>query len=208
MITWLASYPRSGNTLYRMILYHVMGIETYSIYNDHDLTGMGAAEAVGHRKMTQSIDAYRESDEMFYVKTHGPPIDDSRAVYIVRDVRGAMISYAHYLQDIDGFKGDFETVLLRLITGNRWGGWSNHVRQWLGRSQTEMVRFEDLVKGEWAGVMVATDGLPDFAQLHARWPQFFRKGKAGSWRDEMPKNLEALCWHHHGKAMEWLGYER
>lgn len=210
MITWLASYPRSGNTLYRMYLYHMKGIETYSIYNDHDIEGMGASGAVGHRKMTQSVKACAEAPGMFYVKTHGMPLDDSQAIYIVRDVRDTLVSYAHYMQDIDGFKQEYEAILLQLITGNRWGGWSGNVLTWIERPATvDIVKYEDMVEGRWGILGMGIEGdMPSFSELNRQWPQFFRKGRVGAWREEMSDNLEALCWHHHGKVMERLGYER
>jgi hypothetical protein len=48
--------------------------------------------------------------------------------------------------------------------------------------------------------------MPDLASLHERWPQFFRKGKAGSWREEMPIGLHELFWRHHAQAMNACGY--
>lgn len=39
--------------------------------------------------------------------------------------------------------------------------------------------------------------VPDFEDLHSKWPSFFRKGKRGSWVDEMPDDLHWLFWDHH-----------
>lgn len=44
MIIWLASYPRSGNILLRIILKSVFGKETYSKYND--LKDIGANQKI------------------------------------------------------------------------------------------------------------------------------------------------------------------
>ena len=209
MIVWLASYPRSGNTLYRMLLYHLEGIETYSIYNDRDITKMGASEAVGHRKLAHSLDYYRRAPDAYYIKTHSLPKDDLLAVYIVRDVRDVMVSYAHYRQDIDGCGDDLDTILRRLIVGNRWGGWSTHVLRWITRDQTVMtVKFEDLVEQPETVFLNTEREAPEFEELHYNWPKFFRKGKVGGWKDEMSDEIEALCWKHHGKVMGRLGYER
>lgn len=209
MITWLASYPRSGNTLYRMFLYHLWDIPTYSIYNDRDITKMGAGDTVGHRQMTQPLGHYRKSDEMFYVKTHNLPSDHAPAVYIVRDVRDVMVSYAHYRQDMERCLDDFDTILRRLITGDRWGGWSEHITRWTDRSQTLLtVKYEDLVERPEAVFPEAKGKVPDFDHLHDKWPQFFRKGKTGGWKGEMKPSIERLCWEHHGEVMEKLGYER
>jgi len=35
---WLASYPRSGNTLLRVILKHCFGLSSQSVYHDSEFT--------------------------------------------------------------------------------------------------------------------------------------------------------------------------
>ena len=47
-VTWLASYPRSGNTLLRTILKHCFGLSSQSVYPDEEFSEPGVAEAVGH----------------------------------------------------------------------------------------------------------------------------------------------------------------
>ena len=76
---WLASYPRSGNTLMRNILYEVYGLSSGEFHREE-----------GH---------YLEEDYFShpFVKTHLLPLqlepsDSSiRAVYIVRDGRDALV---------------------------------------------------------------------------------------------------------------------
>ncbi len=50
MIVWLASYPRSGNTFFRVILNSIFDIKTYSIYDDKGDIGADekTSETVGH----------------------------------------------------------------------------------------------------------------------------------------------------------------
>jgi hypothetical protein len=43
------------------------------------------------------VDAARSSQETLLVKTHDLPDDDSPALYLVRDGRDALVSYAHYI---------------------------------------------------------------------------------------------------------------
>jgi hypothetical protein len=81
MIIWIASYPRSGNNFTRNTLERVFGIKTHAIYDEPRQPKIDVATA-------------RASDETFLVKTHDLPIDDSPALYLVRDGRDALVSYA------------------------------------------------------------------------------------------------------------------
>ena len=43
--------------------------------------------------------------------------------------------------------------------------------------------------------------------LDPQWRQkFSRRGKSGSWKDEMPDDLHQLFWSLHGDVMRRLGY--
>jgi hypothetical protein len=79
MIAWIASYPRSGSTLLRIILYRCFGFETFSLYDD--LTDIGADRAVsdivGHRSHGMSARDFlaesRKSEKRVFIKTHERP---------------------------------------------------------------------------------------------------------------------------------------
>ena len=44
-------------------------------------------------------------------------------------------------------------------------------------------------------------------QSDADWrKKFFRRGKVGAWKDEMPEIMQQLFWDLHGETMEKLGY--
>ncbi len=81
---WLASYPRSGNTLLRMILNKVFGLQTASIYAGEIRTWQvagGLAEMVGHyENVDQNRAAYGAAflplKAFKIVKTHEAPLDD------------------------------------------------------------------------------------------------------------------------------------
>ena len=236
MIIWLASYPRSGNTFFRMLLHYTCGLKTYSIYNDPLFDRLEASDAIGHEPLPAPIQTLDRADEPYFVKTHDVPADDRPAIYLVRDGRDALVSFARFLQSFEQPRGHvkgivnnllgrtgFHTTLKNLITGRqRYGGWSGNVHAWLNRpaaAHTRVIRYEDLVAQpehvlgqamEGFGIsMSAHDGqsMPDMASLHARWPQFFRKGRAGSWREEMPPELHELFWRHHERVMVELGYD-
>ena len=63
MSVWLASYPRSGNTLLRTVLKQTMGLNSYSDEKIRPIVGLSvtAKEAFGHLPIEEPWDA-------FYVK--------------------------------------------------------------------------------------------------------------------------------------------
>jgi hypothetical protein len=175
-------------------------------------------------------------DQAVFLKTHGLPEDDQTPVlYLVRDGRDAVVSYAHYVRGrgTRSFKGlDFETALERIIKhghalkerpGQVPPGvtWSDHIQAWTARSApTELVRFEELIDDPPGTVARGLEGLridvperqhelPSFQELRKRRdPIMFRRGEAGAWRDEMPPRLQELFWELNQPQMEALGYSR
>ncbi|MEO1132290.1 MAG: sulfotransferase domain-containing protein [Cyanobacteria bacterium J06639_1] len=232
MIVWLASYPRSGNTFFRMLLHYKCGVNTYSVYADPDITGMGAADAVGHETLPAPIEELAQRDELYFVKTHERPADDDYpSIQLIRDGRDSLVSHARYLlkfywetddpirrfKQLVGFENYSRTLRNVILTS----GWSDHLMDWgkrRSRGQTVTVRFEDLVEdpdtalGEAIAKLnldrLTTDAgdIPSFEELQAQWPQFFRKGKVGAWKEEMSPKLQKLFWKHHAEAMNTFGY--
>ncbi|MEM6446900.1 MAG: sulfotransferase domain-containing protein [Cyanobacteria bacterium P01_D01_bin.123] len=232
MIVWLASYPRSGNTFFRMLLHYQCGVNTYSVYADPDITGMGAAGAVGHEILPAPIEELAECDELYFVKTHERPgKDDYPAIQLIRDGRDSLVSHARYLlkfywetddpirrfKQFVGFENYSRTLRNVILTS----GWSDHLMDWgkrRSRGQTFTLRYEDLVDDPdlWLSRalhsldlrQLTTDvgEIPSFEDLQKQWPQFFRKGKVGAWQEEMSPKLQELFWKHHGEAMHAFGY--
>jgi hypothetical protein len=235
MVVWLASYPRSGNTLVRMLLRYGFGLSTYSVFDDPLLSRQGSATTVGHLPLPDDPEALARRKELYLVKTHR--LEDAAsphpAIYIVRDGRDALVSCAHYqlryggprlvrklLEQLPRAVRDaaFRRALARMVGDTRFGGWSRNVSTWHERSApTITVRYEDLLgaplqvlRAACAEVGVgpsgATSDLPSFPSLSERWPGMFRRGVAGAWRDEMPEPIHEAFWRHHGDGMRLLGY--
>ncbi len=218
MRVWIASWPRSGNTLVRLLLRHLYAVPTPSVYDGLDKTECRLAG------MLDELSAV--AGETSFAKTHDFPreSDDSSAIYVVRDGRDAAVSYANYLRD--GLGGPVDPgatvgeLLEQIIAGDPFGGWSAHVTAWTTRraGRTVVIRYEQLVQQPVeiiANAMVALGvdlhlradaQLPSFAALHERWPVFFRRGKTGGWREVMTPRLHALFRARHGDAMRRLGY--
>lgn len=230
MIVWLASYPRSGNTFFRIVAKQAFGIETQSIYDDPALHKMGAADVVGHRDIDKPLEALEAETRRYLVKTHDSPSDGRPAIYLVRDGRDSLVSYAHYKMG-EGSSHNigparlvarrrFKKTLRQLVTsGDRFQSWSEHVESWLKReAPTSIVRFDELAQRPLDTVFTALvevgfevdkaerAQIPTFEELHDRWPSFFRCGRSGAWKSEMRGHIQQLFWIHHGTTMERLGY--
>lgn len=224
---WIASFPRSGNTYFRNILYYVYGIES----------------GTWHKETAFPVDD--DYDQYPFVKTHLLPHelvpDDPSipAIYLVRDGRDAVVSIAHQRSDLVAPGSDLNENMKEAIVaadGSFFGGWSANVNAWLLRAGL-VIRYEDLIRdpqvvfqrveqyielppADWSR-------LPTFEQLKTGKPKyggvskltdpqfnpeefsrkFFRKGKSGGWREEMPEDIHDLFWNYHGDTMERMGYE-
>jgi hypothetical protein len=229
MIVWLASYPRSGNTMLRLLLDVCFGLRSrdFNPVEPNRQSSIGEYMSWEHfLGEGQAFDSLRDSEQPHLLKTHDRPRDDHHALYIVRDGRDALVSYAHFLRHyeptaVDGM--DFQQVLEGLILGRLgYGSWSAHLEAWSKRpssAPTGWLRYEDMVASPVESVGAAlravnldvspTGKSPlNFEELHQRWPAFFRRGKVSSWRTEMSHANELLFWENHSEMMARFGYSR
>src|SRR3954468_8987783 len=133
MLVWLASYPRSGNTLLRTIFRNAFGISTYSVYNENearvfDAQGGGVTEMVGHANLGSSPEAFldqaRRSEAPVLVKTHDRPVDAERAIYVVRDGRAACVSYWHFRNELAQRPTSWDDIIHGTVFP---GSWTQHL---------------------------------------------------------------------------------
>jgi glycosyltransferase involved in cell wall biosynthesis len=224
---WLASFPRSGNTFFRNVLYEVYGLESSTF----------------HHEKGYFLDPKYASYP--FVKTHLLPSqlipNDATIpkVYLVRDGRDALISLAHHRKDIVEPGTDFEVNLLEAILaadGSYFGGWSENVKQWTQVADI-VIRYEDLIQDPIKEVEKLRkiidlpppqiEKLPTFESLKFGNPQYgsgvnlkvrpdnpeelaaknFRKGKKGGWKQEMSQPYQELFYELHGEVLRELGYE-
>lgn len=221
MIVWLASYPRSGNTLLRTILLRCFGLKTYSLYDDlADIGGRPQfSSAVGHLSHGLDKQSFYEraakSDQTFFVKTHDPPWDDAKALYIVRDGRSSIVSYYHYLKV---FCPDAKALLEDIIMGDcPFGSWSDHYESWrpAHRPNTLLLRYDELVCNPRQSIKTLSDFIacptlcleaPAFGDLKAIDANFFRSGNDASNIGELKGEELDLFWLMHGQVMGESGY--
>lgn len=212
---YLVSWPRSGNTLLRAILWQCFGIKSSSMHGESLLMQDGCRELVGADPGAGMI-----------IKTHccytsSSIPDDAQIIYLMRDGRDACVSYWHYYRDI------LKSVitLADIIKGNCiFGSWSDHVCGWTTR-RSICLSYEKLVPGRYQytdGAVVDRDvlqilgevvgTLPDRRDIapwytfHRAHPTFFRRGQRDSWRDEMTGDDLALFYKLHGDTMRQCGY--
>ena len=216
----LVSYPRSGNTFLRNVLFEVYGIESKTYH-------------------LESHGADPNWEESTIVKTHELPkslpqnLLSRKTVYLIRDGRDAVVSLAHHRSVVFDAKTDFESNLLEAINadeGSYFGGWSTHVLQWINRANL-VIHFEELIRdpiGQCERLRSIMDlpepkreRLPSFQSLKQGRPEYgsgkyvseynlaehwFRKGQVNGWKDEMSQNLSDRFWHLHGETMDYTGY--
>jgi hypothetical protein len=78
MIVWLASYPRSGNTFFRMLLHKIFGLRTHTLYsvaNDAELRREDTARLmrlIGQVELDCEVDMLRAEPGQHFVKTIFP----------------------------------------------------------------------------------------------------------------------------------------
>ena len=213
MKLWLASYPRSGNTLTRMILNECFGIKSTSVYLEENLalpTDQWLADRIGYWGDLHLIDS---SPEWVAVKTHGLPTDDAPAIYIIRDGRAAFVSYAQWLAASAGARPAYP----ELIRGDVWpGSWTDHFHAWNAavRKHTLLLRYEDLTLrqnetiatiGRFLDIQQKAPFTADFGELRSMYPTMF-------WRGSNQMNVADLGKHEklfrrlHGHTMQRLGY--
>jgi len=225
---WIASFPRSGNTFVRNILFEVYGLSSSEF----------------HREADYHLDMEYTSHP--FVKTHllpgqlDPGDPSIKSVYLVRDGRDAMVSIAHQRSDIVAPGSDFLENLQAAIYAEKdtfFGGWSRNVNEWI-RHADLILRYEDLLAdpiNQIERLRTIMDlpepdpsKIPTFEQLKSgnaaygarkSWgysddeskklaEKAFRKGVSKSWKSEMPDELHDLFWTYHGPCMEKLGYTK
>lgn len=155
MIVWLASYPRSGNTLLRQVLkacFHLDSCEGLELVPAHligpqDLRAKYYGSYLLEGDTEEFYHRARNASELILIKSHQVPRDDAKAIYIVRDGRLALRSFVKFQDTFHPNSSSFESVLLG---DHPYGDWATHYRVWCdaSRGETLVVRFEELVNAD------------------------------------------------------------
>lgn len=225
---WLASFPRSGNTFLRNALYEVYG-EKSNEYIASSSIDFGPKTQPYRFTKTHNLPyellQFGENFKSIYIVRDGRDALCS----IAHHRKDIIAPNSNYLANLE------EAIY---ASGNSFfGGWSKNVNLWLD-SCSLVIRFEDLVSNPYENLERISclvnlppphfDKLPTFDDLKFGIPEygagkgrlgseeairkkaqkFFRQGKVGGWKDDMPEELQQIFWSLHGETMERLGYSK
>jgi hypothetical protein len=224
MLVWLASYPRSGNTLLRQVLKGCFDLSSCDGLDvkPHPLHVQGAvrSELYGSYSVSGDPEEFyqraRSGSELVLLKSHQMPRDAEKAIYVVRDGRLALKSFIKYQDTYHPGASSFESLL---IGDHVYGEWTTHYRDWCGRERGEtlVLRFEELVDTDVALLARLAEflGLPGplrpwvnpQAQLRELAPVVFGPGHAlwqpePFWTETRLRQFLTL----HGPLLAELGY--
>lgn len=210
---WLVSYPRSGNTFFRNILYHAYGLDSKAFY-------------LGNEKHS-SVD-----NSVKITKTHHLPEDvpfqpEDIVIYLIRDGRDSVVSVAHQMSNITNPGSSFRQNVYRILfaeDNSLFGGWSRHVKAWKDYAHLT-IRFEELTTNPIQEVERIRDfwelPIPDPSKVPTFETQksgavkfkgknatlFFHRGKTGNWKSELTKAQISLVNLVHAKTLKECGFE-
>lgn len=226
MLVWVASYPRSGNSFFRLALHRLYGHRSVR-EQTRGVEPPGGGELACDLWTTLTDLELAADDGLYFVRTHDMPHESScPAIYLVRDGRDSLVSYAWFsLVRHQGLRPEevtpelYRQALHGVMhdTQGAYGGWSRNVLAWSRRPHTCVLKFEELIAAPERCIARVMEALvlpgeplgghaPSFAELQAARPHHFRRGAVGSWRDEFPADLLDEFWRLHGAGMEAAGY--
>jgi len=156
-LVWVASYPKSGNTWVRFLL--------YQYFHGKAENSIDVSRFIPDIHRPGNMQAARPTGGRLFVKTHfarGPqlPFQDrsEAAIYVIRHPRDAILSWLNYLKlNTDpakmGVDRDAQHVRTFLTLGGapeyakmKFGTWEQHFTSWLDGASfpVHLVRYEDL----------------------------------------------------------------
>ncbi len=270
-MVWLASYPKSGNTWLRSVYTALVqgavdinalmgdalaatraflevtpGVRTADLTHDEvDQLRPLADDAAAPR---MSGDRWRKVHDALLAGPAGlvvSPGATRAALYIVRDPRDVVVSFAHHssmsLEATVAYMADPGAAFYAgddarpLQVRQRLGTWSQHVLSWADATAfpVHVLRYEDCAeqpvqafgqafaaaglerteadvaaaveKASW-GRLRAQEREVGFRERAGHEVTFFRRGRAGSWRQELPAYLARQVERDHAAVMERFGY--
>ena len=199
------------------LLYGIQSGDRYGMYTD-------SIKSVFRQSIDKTVEEAGADSETYFLKTHERrESGDFPAIYIVRDGRQSLISYAHFaMRTQPESKTDFHSTLRDLILerGSKFGTWGENVESWAQRENSVVIKFEDLISNPRKTVMgameslplplppVSMNRLPTFRELNSSNPLHFRSGKVNSWIEEFPRDLLQMFYEHNERPLLDMGYTK
>jgi Sulfotransferase domain len=230
---FLASYPRSGSTWTRFVLYEILTGES----SGFDNVNRGIPEIGIHWKAKPLLPG-----DGRLIKTHEQYRKEyRRAIYLVRDMRDVIFSQYSREKELAILYDDFDSYLAKFLQGkiSGFGAWQNHIQSWLGcplgrTGDLLVLRFEDMrkdtgpvirkmldflgvsVERETVEAAIANNSLERMrlkerqsTRLHqskAEEGRFVRKGAVGGWREKLTEAQLRLIDSYAGEGLKRMGY--
>jgi hypothetical protein len=200
MVMWLASYPRSGNTLLRQIIHSGWGARTTSFYQNDLGDNRILQDACGHYELPRGPLGVTAVPTNAIIKTHEMPTKQGRAIYMIRDGRAACVSFWHFYERKDSL-----TSIVMGLSDHGFGTWAHHVNAWAASGQVQAVlRYEDMMARHPMVVETLAQALgrpPEgnaFAPLDMRERLAEKEGRwvrmQADWRNDWSEELDQLFW--------------
>lgn len=210
-VVWLASYPRSGNTMMRIILAQCFGLPSAAIYPESLDNNQALHELTKRIAPTEEGVIDFGDAPVRILKTHAPPQDRNKAIYLVRNGVDATASFHDH--------GQRQIPIATLIHG-RPGlpKWSEHVAWWMPRTRpnTLLLRYEDVVAdiggtidriGAFIGLTPTAHEIPSRDELAAKDGKWVRSANAAGRTKLTPAEIDEF-WKVNGPTMLEYGYSR
>jgi hypothetical protein len=231
---FVASYPRSGSTWLRFLLFEAL------TKNDAGFDNVN--------RVIPDVGMHSEATPLLprqgrLIKTHEPyRAEYNRAIYIVRDVRDVVLSEYAYENALGRVRGTFDDFLADFLRGRagRYGSWLDHVQDWIDspaadRGDLLVIRYRDLRRdaqnhlerivdflgvgvdrkmianairnNEFQKMRVKEDRAPQLGKSGDEEKRFVRKGAVGGWREQLtPEQLQRIE-DKLGPMLARLGFE-
>jgi len=205
----LASYPRSGNTYLRTILWHCFKLPSASVYQQDLLGARSLEKYVGHVEVAPGeLQNWPGKKGIQAVKTHKYPVDDTPAIYVVRDGRAACVSLWEFINR--------KVSLDEVIAGDHlYGTWADHLSAWRPweRGDTLLLRYEDMTSNlpfvleeisRYLGLRILSRTVPErdrIADIALIWVR-----RQTDWRESITQSQLELFERVNGAMMRRMGY--
>ena len=176
MIVWIASYPKSGNTWVRLFLkkylkhidhnFHLGNFPDVNQFENLQINYENFDDIIKNWSALQSIQNLNSKINL--IKTHNALCTIGKykftdktntlgAIYLVRDPRDVLVSYAHHLGQthqqvlrgmLDSYNGEQANFKGKDFRRSLLGKWSDHYNSWKSYKDREVliVKYEDLVQ--------------------------------------------------------------
>lgn len=231
---FVASYPRSGSTWLRFLLFETLTRNEAGFDNVNRMlpdVGMQAGATALLARQGRLI------------KTHEPYRPEyRRAIYVVRDVRDVALSEYAYQKALGRVGDSFDDYLTELLQGTAtgYGSWQDHVSGWIdsppaARGDLLVIRYRDLRRdtqgsmeailgflgvavdrkallnairnNEFQRMRVKEDRNPQLGKSGDESRRFVRTGAVGGWRDQLTGEQLARIEDKAGKMLARLDFE-